>query len=105
MKRCFGERWRHTSSVAMLRGRQLTGNSLLLMLVLSCIVFIHRDHRDELLGLRLYLLYLTGHLKPQDEPQTLLSRAIESGMIEIEREYKRKHVARGKHPCKGSVSR
>src|ERR1044072_5098923 len=50
MKRCFGERWRHTSSVAMLRGRQLTGNSLLLMLVLSCIVFIHRDHRDELLG-------------------------------------------------------
>src|ERR1044072_4271179 len=51
MKRCFGERWRHTSSVAMLRGRQLTGNSLLLMLVLSCIVFIHRDHRDELLAM------------------------------------------------------
>ena len=57
------------------------------------------------LGLTLYLLYLTGHLKPQDEPQTLLSRAIESGMIEVEREYKRKHVAKSKHLCKGRASR
>jgi hypothetical protein len=32
---------------------------------------------------QLYLLYLTGHLKPMDEPLTLLNGAIERGMAEI----------------------
>src|ERR1044072_7989849 len=67
MKRCFGERGRHTSSVGMLRGRQLTGNSLLLMLVLSCIVFIHRDHRDELLA------YLRHLIADKSGPNSLSS--------------------------------
>src|SRR4051812_7019683 len=50
MKKCFGERWRHTSSGATERRPGLIGNSRLQMLVLSCIVFTHRDHRDALLG-------------------------------------------------------
>jgi hypothetical protein len=46
------------------------------------------------LSLRLYQLYLTGHLKPENEPRKLLEGAIERGMIEIKRaialEQKRK---------------
>ena len=36
-------------------------------------------------ALNLYLLWLTGHLKPQDEPLQLISTAIERGMAEVER--------------------
>jgi hypothetical protein len=39
------------------------------------------EHR---LALKLYMLYLTGHLKPQDEPLTLLNGAIKRGAGEIE---------------------
>ena len=46
------------------------------------------------LSLRLYQLYLTGHLKPENEPRQLLEGAIERGMIQIKRaialEQKRK---------------
>ena len=36
-------------------------------------------------ALNLYLLWLTGHLKPQDEPLQLISKAIERGITEIKR--------------------
>lgn len=58
---------------------------------------------EHKLGLKLYLLYLTGQLKPQDEPLILLSRAIERGEVEIEREYERRHVAKGRHPDASST--
>jgi len=49
------------------------------------------EHR---LALKLYMLYLTGHLKPQDEPLTLLNGAIERGTDEIERARKKKAPAK-----------
>src|ERR1043165_8892159 len=42
------------------------------------------------LALKLYMLYLTGHLKPQDEPLTLLNGAIERGTDKIERARKKR---------------
>jgi hypothetical protein len=45
------------------------------------------EHR---LALKLYILYLTGHLKPQDEPLTLLNGAIERGTDKIERARKKR---------------
>lgn len=36
-------------------------------------------------SLKLYLLSLTGHLKPQDEPLTLINGSLERGTIEIAR--------------------
>jgi hypothetical protein len=50
------------------------------------LAYLYTD--EHKLALKLYMLYLTGHLKPQDEPLTLLSGAIERGMIEIERARK-----------------
>jgi len=48
------------------------------------------EHR---LALKLYMLYLTGHLKPQDEPLTLLNGAIERGSNEIGRARQKKVLA------------
>jgi hypothetical protein len=81
-------------------GRRQAVNTLL-----DGISLVYRYTEEHKLGLKLYLLYLTGHLKPQDEPFTLLSRVIERGMIEIKRKYRRRHVAKGKHPGNSSASR
>ncbi|MGA9767918.1 MAG: hypothetical protein WBV94_02690 [Blastocatellia bacterium] len=81
-------------------GRRRAVNTLL-----EGIRLVYLYTEEHKLGLKLYLLYLTGHLKPQDEPCTLLSRAIKSGRIEIEQEYKRRHVAKGKHPGNRGTSR
>jgi hypothetical protein len=44
--------------------------------------YLHTDaHRA---ALRLYLLSLTGHLKPQDEPLQLINGAIKRGVARIE---------------------
>ena len=44
-------------------------------------VYLHTDaHRA---ALRLYLLSLTGRLKPEDEPLQLINRAIERGTAQI----------------------
>lgn len=50
------------------------------------LAYLHTD--EHRLALKLYMLYLTGHLKPQDEPLTLLKGAIERGTAEIERARK-----------------
>lgn len=71
--------------------------------LLDGIRLVYRYTEEHKLGLKLYLLYLTGHLKPQDEPYILLSRAIERGMVEIERDHKRTHVAKGRHPDASST--
>jgi hypothetical protein len=39
-------------------------------------------------ALRLYVLSLTGHLKPQDEPLRLINEAIKRGTAQIELERK-----------------
>jgi hypothetical protein len=45
-------------------------------------VYLHTDaHRA---ALKLYLLSLTGHLKPEDEPLQLINGAIERGARQIE---------------------
>jgi hypothetical protein len=46
---------------------------------------------------KLYLLSLTGHLKPQDEPTQIISEAIKRGMAEVERASatERKNKKRG----------
>ncbi len=44
--------------------------------------YLHTEaHRA---ALRLYVLSLTGHLKPQDEPVRLINEAIRRGMAQIE---------------------
>lgn len=44
--------------------------------------YLHTDaHRA---ALRLYLLSLTGHLKPQDEPLRLINEAIKRGTAQME---------------------
>lgn len=45
---------------------------------------------EHQLALKLYLLYLTGQLTPQNEPNTLLSAAIDRGTAEVERARKAK---------------
>jgi hypothetical protein len=47
------------------------------------LVYVYTDIHKA--ALNLYLIWLTGHLKPQDEPLKLISRAIERGMAEVER--------------------
>lgn len=44
------------------------------------LVYLYTDIHKA--ALNLYLLWLTGHLKPQDEPLQLISRAIERGVTE-----------------------
>ena len=43
--------------------------------------YLHTDAHGA--ALKLYLLYLTGQLKPEDEPVPLLSGAIERGEAQI----------------------
>ncbi|MBV9209621.1 MAG: hypothetical protein JOZ52_03275 [Acidobacteria bacterium] len=52
---------------------------------------------EHKLALKLYMLHLTGHLKPQDEPFNLLNDAIERGVAEIERSRKKRGVGKLKH--------
>lgn len=42
---------------------------------------------EHKLAFRLYMLHLTGRLKPQDEPRNLLNGAIERGIAEIKRTH------------------
>src|SRR2546423_14035051 len=59
--------------------------------------YLHTDaHRA---ALRLYLLSLTGHLKPQDEPLQLINGAIKRGVARIE--LARKGRAQGRQKAKG----
>src|SRR4051812_29211153 len=53
-------------------------------------VYLHTDAHGAALGL--YLLSLTGHLKPEDEPLRLINGAIERGTarVELARKGKRK---------------
>ena len=45
------------------------------------VAYLHTEaHRA---ALRLYLLYLTGQLKPEDEPLQLINGAIERGVAQI----------------------
>lgn len=49
--------------------------------------YLHTEaHRA---AVRLYLLYLTGRLKPEDEPLRLINGAIERGMAEMKVARKR----------------
>src|SRR6266404_4334534 len=45
--------------------------------------YLYTDEHQA--ALELYLIYLTGNLKPPDEPLELLRRAIDRGKAEIER--------------------
>ncbi|MGH9823232.1 MAG: hypothetical protein ACREDR_08280, partial [Blastocatellia bacterium] len=45
------------------------------------IEYAYRYTEAHKLGLKLYLLYLDGKLEPCDEPERLLSRAVERGII------------------------
>ncbi len=66
------------------------------------LVYLYTD--EHKLALNLYLLYLTGHLRPQDEPLTLLDRAIERGAADIERAHKKRIAAKNKHEGKSRIS-
>lgn len=61
------------------------------------LVYLYTDIHKA--ALNLYLLWLTGHLKPQDEPLQLISTAIERGTTEIKR------AAAAKRRKKSQVSR
>jgi hypothetical protein len=52
------------------------------------LTYLYTD--EHKLAFKLYTLYLTGHLKPQDEPLILLNDAIERGTDEIERARKKR---------------
>jgi hypothetical protein len=52
------------------------------------------DTDEHRLALKLYMLYLTGHLKPQDELRALLNGAIERGTVEIERAREKRAPAK-----------
>lgn len=47
------------------------------------LAYLHTDIHKA--ALNLYLLWLTGHLKPQDEPLQLIGAAIERGISEVAR--------------------
>lgn len=47
------------------------------------LVYLYTDAHKA--ALKLYVLSLTGHLKPQNEPLILINEAIERGVVEIER--------------------
>ena len=66
------------------------------------LVYLYTD--EHKFALRLYLLYLTGHLRPQDEPLTLLDGAIERGAADIERANKKRSNAKSKHAGKNKIS-
>lgn len=52
------------------------------------LIYLHTD--EHRLALKLYMLHLTGHLNPQDEPLTLLNGAIERGATKIQRARKKR---------------
>jgi hypothetical protein len=56
------------------------------------LTYLYTD--EHKLAFKLYTLYLTGHLKPQDEPLTLLNDAIARGTDEIERARKKRVPAK-----------
>lgn len=56
------------------------------------LTYLHTD--EHKLAFRLYVLSLTGRLKPQDEPLILLKGAIERGMAEVERARGKKVAAK-----------
>lgn len=60
-----------------------TGVSQALDVLSAGIRAIYPYTEEYRLGMRLYLMYLTGHLKPQNEPRQLLEGAIERGLLEI----------------------
>jgi len=66
------------------------------------LVYLYTD--EHKLALRLYLLYLTGHLRPQDEPLTLLDNAIERAAADIERAHKKRSAAKSKHAGRSRIS-
>jgi hypothetical protein len=47
------------------------------------LIYLYTDHHKA--ACKLYLLSLTGYLKPSDEPRQLLSGAIERATVEIKR--------------------
>jgi hypothetical protein len=55
--------------------------------------YLHTDAHKA--ALRLYLLSLTGRLKPQDEPVQLINGAIERSMAQIEPTRKGRRGRRG----------
>ena len=66
------------------------------------LVYLYTD--EHKLALKLYLQYLTGHLRPQDEPLTLLDSAIERGAADIEQAHKKRSDAKNKHTGKSRIS-
>lgn len=61
------------------------------------LIYLYTDAHK--VALKLYLLWLTGRLKPQDEPLPLMSTAIKRGTSEVKR------AAAAKRRKKGQVSR
>ena len=66
------------------------------------LVYLYTD--EHKLALKLYLLYLTGHLRPQDEPLNLLDSVIERGAADVERAQKKRSTAKNKHTGKSRIS-
>jgi hypothetical protein len=62
------------------------------------LTYLYTD--EHKLALKLYMLYLTGHLKPQDEPLNLLNSAIERGTDVIARARKKRVPAKYERPGK-----
>lgn len=73
--------------------------------VLDGIRLVYLYTEEHKLALRLYMLYLTGHLNPQDEPLTLLNGAIERGIADIKRARKKRSTAKSNRLSKSRDSK
>jgi hypothetical protein len=60
--------------------------------------YLHTDEHKH--AFKLYMLHLTGQLKPQDEPLALLNGAIERGTDEIEQARKKRGQIKYKRTSK-----
>lgn len=67
------------------------------------LVYLYTD--EHKFALRLYTLYLTGHLNPKDEPLTLLNGAIERGIADIRRARKKRNPAKSDRLSKSVASK
>ena len=65
------------------------------------LVYLYTDIHEA--AFNLYLLWLTGHLKPQDEPLQLINAAIKRGMTEVERAAAAKHRKKSRASRKGQT--
>jgi hypothetical protein len=73
--------------------------------ILEGIRLVYLYTEEHKLALRLYMLYLTGRLNPQDEPLTLLISAIERGKADIKRARKKRGTAKSNRIGKRATSK